>query len=734
MHKKDIKHSNECENFQEKDGKQSSSTQHCEVCTERHDGHCHDEKVHCHEHNHGEQGCKGHSHSHGEHEHCHGEHSHCHDEHCELGHSHSHSCACCDDTPIKIDKTQSVWQIDKKEVVLVVLSAILLIVAFCMEHFGGEKLFWGYLPIYIIAYLLVALDSMAEGFRGLLHKDIFNENTLMNVASIGAFCIGEFEEGVAVMLLYTVGEIIQGISVRKSKKSIGQLLDIKVDKSVKILDDGSSVQVDTSSLAIGDKVLVKAGEKVPVDGIITEGSSSFDYSKLTGESIPVELKENDELLGGTVNLESSIVLKVTREDKDTTVSKILRLVEEAQKSKPKAEKFVRKFAKIYTPVVFFIALCIAVFAPMIKAFDMSYTESVTKGLVFLVISCPCALVISTPLTYFGGIGSASRKGVLVKGGNYLEMLNSVEEVCFDKTGTITEGKLQVEDIVSDDVKLLKEVAGACENLSNHPIARCISEYCGIKERASDSKEVAGKGMICEYKGKTALLGNKKLMSDYGIDIGGNESLQALSIVYVAYDGKYLGAIALADKIREGVKESIADLKSRGMKPVMLTGDNERVAKEVAAQVGIDDYKAGLLPQDKCDYVQNGVASGKKVMFVGDGLNDAPAIKNATIGVCIGGMGNDASVEASDVVLVGGKLNQLDDAFKVAKKTRRIIIQNIAMALGVKFAIMVICMFVTPIMWLAVIADVGVCLLAVFNSMRTLKTSDSKRAKKLGNRT
>lgn len=686
------------------------------------------ERHHDHEEHH-----EGHRHTHCDHEeHIHDSHEHCHDhghhdccdhhhegEACHCGHDHGHGCACCDDTPIRIDKAQKVWQVDKKQLVCVILSAVLLVAAFVLEHAFGKKAFWGYLPVYIAAYLLVAVESFAEGFRGLLKKDIFNENTLMNVASIGAFCIGEFEEGVAVMLLYTIGEIIQGISVRKSKKSIGQLLDIKVEKSQKLTDDGSYALVDTSTLKIGDKVLVKAGEKVPVDGKITEGNSSFDYSKLTGESIPVELGEGQEILGGTLNLESAIVLEVEKEEKDTTVSKILRLVEEAQQNKPKAEKFVRKFAKIYTPVVFGIALCIAVFLPLIKATGLTYTESITKGLVFLVISCPCALVISTPLTYFGGIGSASRHGVLVKGGNFLEKLNEIDEVCFDKTGTLTEGKLQVTDIKGDDLDLLKEVAGACESMSNHPIAKCISEYCGVNERADSSKEVAGKGLICEYKGKTALLGNEKLLEEYGIRA--EQTVSASSKVYVAYDNKYIGCISLADKVRDNSKKTIEKLTQAGIKTIMLTGDNALVAEQVSKEVGVDEYRASLMPQDKCEFIEKEVASGKNVMFVGDGLNDAPAIKHASIGVCIGGMGNDASVEASDVVLIGGNIDRLDDAFRIAKKTKRIIIQNIVMALGLKFAIMAICMFVTPIMWLAVVADVGVCLLAIFNSMRTLRT-------------
>lgn len=694
------------------------------------DVHCHkEERAHNHEEE--EHDCHNHSHSHSREDECCG-HSHSHTGECACGHhhghgEHGHGCACCDDTPVKIDKDQKVWKVDKKQLVLVILSAVLLVAAFCMEHFGGEKLFWGYLPVYIVAYLLVAIESFAEGFRGLKEKDFFNENTLMNVASIGAFCIGEFEEGVAVMLLYTIGEIIQGISVRKSKKSIGQLLDIRVDKSLRIESDGSEKLVDTAVLAVGDRVIVNVGEKVPVDGKIVQGQSSFDYSKLTGESMPVELKTGEEILAGTLNLESSVIIEVSKGYNDSTVSKILRLVEEAQQNKPSAEKFVRKFARIYTPAVFAVALIIAVFAPMIKAFGMTYTESIAKGLVFLVISCPCALVISTPLTYFGGIGSASRRGILVKGGNYLEILNNIDEICFDKTGTITEGKLKVASIEAEDRQKIIQVAGACEKLSNHPIADCISEYCAVKDRADSGKEIAGKGLVCEYKGKVALLGNIKLMRDYGIEVV--EKQDGLTRVYVAYDGSYLGDITLEDSVREGVSETIDGLKQRGIRAVMLTGDNETVANKVASKVGIDEYKAGLLPQDKCDYVKACVEEGKKVMFVGDGLNDAPAIKSATIGVCIGGMGNDASVEASDVVLVGGKLTQLDDAFKVAKKTKKIIIQNIVMALGLKFAIMIICLFVSPLMWLAVVADVGVCLLAIFNSMRTLRIKGDKRREK-----
>lgn len=685
------------------------------------------EEEHNHEHCHDEHGehC-GCSHDHN-HEHCHHEHEHghCHDhgDHCGCGHdhgdehSHGHGCSCCDDTPIKIDKKQKVWQVDKSEVICIIISAVFLLAGFVIDKVVGEKLFGLYLALYIVAYLAVGWKSMLEGFEGLKEKDIFNENTLMNVASIGAFCIGEFEEGVMVMLLYTLGEMIQGISVRKSKKSIGELLDIKVDKSNLLAEDGSTSSVDTSSLKIGDRVLVKVGEKIPVDGRIIEGTSSFDYSKLTGESIPVNKQVGDEVLGGTINLDSAIILEVEKEEKDATVSKILKLVEESQRNKPKAEKFVRKFAKIYTPIVFVLALAISIFLPLISS--ISYNDAIRKGLVFLVISCPCALVISTPLTYFGGIGCASRRGVLVKGGNYLEILNSIEEVCFDKTGTLTEGKLQVQEVGGEDKELLGRIAGACENASNHPIARCVADYCKSKSVAKEVKELAGKGIVCNVDGKQALCGNAKLLDEYGIKSFVKVE-RAYSVVYVAYDGEYIGYFGIADKVRDNSKSVIEGLKARGINTIMLTGDNEAVAKQVKEELGIDDFKASLMPQDKSEYIKSRVEEGKRVMFVGDGLNDAPAIKNATLGVCVSGMGNDASVEASDMVLIGGNIDRLDDAFAVAKKTKKIIAENIFLALGVKFAIMVVCMFVNPLMWLAVIADVGVCLLAVFNSMRLLR--------------
>ncbi|MDE6189481.1 MAG: cadmium-translocating P-type ATPase [Clostridia bacterium] len=681
--------------------------------------HNHDEREECCHH----ESCEHseHKHSHG-HERgdccCHGHHDHDHHEH-----EHGHGCACCDDSPIKIDKKQKIWQVDKGELICLIISAVFLIAALVVSNIAGEKLFWLYLALYIVAFAAVAWKSVVEGFKGILEKDIFNENTLMNVAAIGAFCIGEFAEGVMVMLLYTLGETIQGISVRKSKKSIGELLDIKVEKSNLVLADGSTALVETSSLKIGDKVLVKVGEKTPVDGKVIEGASSFDYSKLTGESIPVEKKAGDEILGGTINLDNAIYIEVEKEEKDATISKILKLVEEAQQKKPKAEKFVRKFAKVYTPIVFALALIISVFLPLVSS--VTYIEAIKKGLVFLVISCPCALVISTPLTYFGGIGSASRRGVLVKGGNYLELLNGVDEVCFDKTGTLTEGKLEVKEIYAKDKELLLSVAGACENSSNHPIAKCIAEYCNSKSTAKNVKEIAGKGLICEIDGKPALCGNAKLLDEYGVN-DYTEINRIYSVVYVAYDGEYLGYFGIADKIREKSKAVISDLKARGIVTTMLTGDNDAVASQVKEELGVDGYAASLMPQDKSEYVKTKIGEGKRVMFVGDGLNDAPAIKTASIGVCVSGMGNDASVEASDMVLIGGNIDRLNDAFDVAKKTKKIIVENIVMALGFKFAIMAVCMFVDPLMWLAVVADVGVCLLTILNSMRLLKKARKQK--------
>ena len=698
--------------------KEEKNNGHIEEGGHNHGGNC---SHGCEHTQHGNHGCDSHSHEHS--------HAHSHGEGCSCGHGHAHEghghlCACCDDTPISIDKKQKVWQIDIRDLVCILVSAAFLIAALIVDKIVGEKLFWLYFALYLIAYAAVAWKSMAEGFEGLLHKDVFNENTLMNVASIGAFCIGEFEEGVLVMLLYTIGEAVQGISVRKSKKSIGELLDIKSEHSNLLHEDGSSLVVETSSLKIGDKVLVKVGEKVPVDGTLVEGESTFDYSKLTGESLPVSKMLGEEVFGGTINLHSTVVLRVDKEEKDTTSSKILKLVEESQQNKPKTEKFVRKFAKIYTPIVFALALAIAVVLPLVKAWDISWTDSIRKGLVFLVISCPCALVISTPLSYFSGIGAASRKGVLVKGGNYLEMLGKIEEVCFDKTGTLTEGKLQVVTVYSTDEEKIKDIAGACESLSNHPIANCIAQYCQSKAEARNAREIAGKGVVCDIDGKIAVCGSRKLLEEYGADVI-DKVEGAYTVVYVAYDGEYLGYFCIADKVRESSKNVIEWLKSRGIATTMLTGDNAAVAEQVGASLGIDNCKASMMPQEKCDYVRSKVEEGRRIMFVGDGLNDAPAIKNATLGVCVSGMGNDASVEASDMVLIGGNIDRLTDAFKIAKKTRRIIAQNIGLALGVKLAIMIVCMFVNPWMWLAIVADVGVTLVAIFNSMRALRSGRTK---------
>lgn len=669
-----------------------------------------------------------HNHDHG-HTHNHDcKHEHNHD--CEHEHNHDHDggCECCaakGRVEISKSKKLSIADFKKPLIKISVAFALAAIAAIC--QFGANTDVSGGMTIasivlYCLAYVAVGYEYIYMAIKGVFKGDVFNENMLMTVASVGAMALGEYIEGVAVMLLYCVGETLQDAAIAKSKGNIVNLLGLKVESCLKV-DGDTAIEVKSESLVAGDIVLVRKGEKIPSDGIVEEGESAIDCSSMTGESVPVAVTAGSEVFGGTVNTGNTLRIKITKKFEDTQASKILKLVEEAQDSKPKAQKLITKFASIYTPAVFALALIVAFIPPL---FYDSYVTALTetwlkKALVFLVISCPCALVISIPLAFFAGIGKCSKAGVLVKGGNYLEAMRDITVICTDKTGTLTKGVFEVTDAVPDDgvtAEKLKETAAVCESMSTHPIALSITEYVGKRDVSgiSNYEEYAGKGVGCVYEGKKLLAGNLRLMQERGVEI--NKIHEGYgSVVYFAEEGKSLGYVVLSDSVKDGAKEVVSALKAQGKHVIMLTGDVEKNAGYVANELGIKEYRASLLPQDKYYVVEEVKAKGEKVMFIGDGLNDAPAIKAANIGVCIGELGNDASIEASDVVLSTGSVSGLPAAFETAKQTKRRVVQNIVLSLAAKLAIMVISLVWVPVMWLAVIADVGVCILAIINSVR-----------------
>ncbi len=694
-------------------------------------GHDHEHGHDCgHDHKHGHD-C-GHDHKHGhEHGRGHGEAEGCSCGHCH-GHDHDRSddggCECCAQkghVDISESRKLNISQFIKPIMQIAVSAVLLMMAAMC--GFGAKDDPSGGLGIasivlHCVSYVVVGYGYVFQAVKGVFRGDVFNENMLMTVASIGAMALGEYAEGVAVMLLYCIGETLQDAAIARSKGNIVRLLDLKVDRCLRVVGENTE-EVDSESLAVGDVVIVRRGEKIPSDGVVEDGESAVDCSSMTGESVPVAVSEGSEVSGGTVNTGDTIRVRITKKFEDTQASKILKLVEEAQDNKPKAQKLITKFASVYTPAVFALALIVAFIPPL---FYDSYATALTeiwlkKALVFLVISCPCALVISIPLAFFAGIGKCSAKGVLVKGGNYLEAMRGIDVICMDKTGTLTKGVFEVTSAVPaagvGEERLL-EVAAVCESMSTHPIALSVLRYVGSRDVAGieDYREYSGRGVGCTYNGRKLLGGNLRLMYDNGVVVTDvHEGFG--SVVYFAEDGKALGYVTLSDTVKEDAKEVVSALKAQGKRVIMLTGDGEKTAEHVANEVGIEEYHASLLPEDKYAYVEKCKAEGANVMFVGDGLNDAPAIKAANLGVCVGGLGNDASVEASDMVLSGGSVSGLPAAFVVAKTTKNRVTGNIVISLAVKLAIMVLSIVFDPMMWLAVVADVGVCIVAIINSVR-----------------
>lgn len=614
---------------------------------------------------------------------------------------------------------------DKSTIARLALGAAVYAAGIVLTYFFPYVNGYITLGVLVLAYIILGADVVMRALKNILKGRVFDENFLMTISTVGAFAIGEYPEAVAVMLFYQIGELFQDMAVRRSRKSISSLMDIRPD-SANVKRNGAWISVSPQEVAVGEIIVVKPGEKIPLDGVVIDGESMLDTRALTGESVPRSIKKGDTALSGCINQSGAVTIEVTKEYGESTVSKIIDLVENAASRKAPTENFITKFARYYTPAVVILAAFLAVVPPLL--FGGVWAEWINRSFVFLVISCPCALVISVPLTFFGGIGSASRKGVLVKGSNYLEALNSLETVVFDKTGTLTKGVFRVSDINTDNGFTggqVLQLAAAAESMSNHPIARSIAEEYGgeiDESKITDYSEISGHGISAVYDGSRVLVGNDKLMKRFGINFKKCE--KAGTVVYVACDGKYAGSILISDEIKSDSRKAISQLKALGVKnTVMLTGDNEEIAKAVSGELGLDEYHSQLLPDQKVEILERldkSKGKGGKLAFVGDGVNDAPVLARADIGIAMGGLGSDAAIEAADVVLMTDEPSKLVDAVKTAKATRRIVKQNIIFALAVKAAFLVLGAFGIAGMWEAVFGDVGVMLLAVLNAMRILK--------------
>ncbi len=581
----------------------------------------------------------------------------------------------------------------------------------------------------ITAYFIVGYDIILKAIRNIFKGKIFDENFLMSVATIGAFYIGELSEAVAVMLFYQVGELFQSYAVSKSRKSVANLMDIRPNYA-NLYRDKQAEKVNPNEVKIGDIILIKPGEKIPLDGVIIEGESLLNTTALTGESLPKGVKVDDEVLSGCINHEGILKVRVTKEFRESTVSKILDLVENASSRKSKSENFISKFAKVYTPIVVIIALILAI-VPLLIIKDTSFTLWLYRALSFLVVSCPCALVISIPLSFFGGIGAASKIGVLIKGSNYLEALADAKIVVCDKTGTLTEGifKVQKVDAIEYSTDDLLEYATYAESFSNHPISLSLKQAYSkeITEKlVKDVKEFSGKGVKAIVGGRIVLVGNEKLMKEYKIEFQKNR--EKGTVIYVAIDNKFAGTIIIADKIKDDSYQAIKLLRKNHIKKiVMLTGDNEIVSKEIAKELKIEEYHSQLLPQDKVEWVEKLMKKNipGRLIFVGDGINDAPVLAMSDIGVAMGGLGSDAAIEAADVVIMSDELSKIATSIQISKKTMKIVRENIIFAIVVKIIVLLLSAIGITNMWMAVFADVGVSILAILNALRILNFKGDK---------
>lgn len=612
----------------------------------------------------------------------------------------------------------------KKSLTRIIIAAVLMII-------------WKFLPVegwlrfvlYMVPYLVVGYDILRKAFKGILNKQVFDENFLMAVATVGAIALGSYQEGVAVMLFYQIGELFQSYAVGKSRRNISELMDIRPDYA-NIEKDGELEQVDPDEVEIGTTIVVQPGEKIPIDGVIEEGTSTLNTSALTGESLPREAKAGDEVISGCINMTGLLKIRTTKEFGESTVSKILDLVENSSSKKSRSENFISKFARYYTPAVCYGALALAILPPLIRMLAMGLSPEwgdwIYRALTFLVISCPCALVISIPLSFFAGIGGASHEGVLVKGSNYLETLSQTKYVVFDKTGTMTQGVFEVSGVHHNTMpeEQLLEYAALAECSSSHPISKSLQKAYGKpinRDRVTDIEEFSGKGVTAKVDKVTVAAGNAKLMKYLGVEY--SECSEIGTVVHVAVDGKYAGYILISDKLKPHAKEAIRDLKKAGItKTVMLTGDRKRVADKVAKELGIQEVYSELLPADKVAKVEELLekkSKKEKLAFVGDGINDAPVLSRADIGIAMGALGSDAAIEAADIVLMDDDPKKIAKAIRISRKCMRIVYENIYFALGVKAICLILGALGIANMWVAIFADVGVMVIAVLNAIRTL---------------